>query len=376
MQITIDKVAEWFLSTFSKEDDIEGYTRARMVVSGIVVSWMVIIPVLIILECLFIGYPQTQWFTLIVTLSGVSTWAIALFILRLFNNFTLCIHILVGSGIAIVSVAIFYTNGIHSPVVIAIVVPPVLAAIFTEKRYALFWCCVCSLVCIGFYLVEASGLQFPNLIPVNVEGLVTVTFSVLACFLVVGMLYIYEEINHQFQTLLEGEKQKFSTLANHDDLTGLANRLQFNNNFDKALNKNQGSDNYVGLIYIDLDDFKPINDNYGHEAGDQVLKIASQRMSQCVRLSDTVARLGGDEFAIILDGVDHLPRIETIANKLEHILCQPMEIGQDILRIGASIGISISNNERIDANLLIQQADEDMYARKQAKKHKRSQQTA
>lgn len=367
MQQFIERLANWFISD-KVRDDVNIYTRAQMMVSGVIISWMVVIPVLGLLELIFIGFPNTQKYAAYITLGTSFNWFIALLTLRLFNNFNLCVHILVGTGLAGIAFAVLVTGGINSPVLVAIVVPPVLAAIFSTKKTAFAWCIICAFTCLSLLLIKQAGITAINIIPASALDSLYSIFNALACFLVVGFLYIYEEINNQFQNLLQHEKNHFSDLAHHDNLTGLANRLHFDSTMSKALPNADESETLVGLIYIDLDDFKPINDTYGHETGDQVLKIASQRISRCVRMADTVSRLGGDEFAVILESINTRERMETIAEKIETNMARSMEVYGQTLQVSASIGVSMYPDDARNVRELVESADSNMYTRKRRKK--------
>ncbi len=149
--------------------------------------------------------------------------------------------------------------------------------------------------------------------------------------------------------------------ATHDSLTGLANRNLLNDRITQAIAwaKRQGLS--VGLLLLDLDHFKLINDGSGHSAGDIVLKEVAHRLSQCVRETDTVARLGGDEFVIVLTDLPQPEDADTIAEKVLTILSRPFEVeGHDML-VTASIGISLYPRDGDNGETLLRYADIAMY---------------
>jgi diguanylate cyclase (GGDEF)-like protein len=117
--------------------------------------------------------------------------------------------------------------------------------------------------------------------------------------------------------------------------------------------------------YLDVDQFKTINDNLGHAAGDAVLRAFAQRLLQCVRASDTVARLGGDEFAVILENISSRQTATGVIDKLSTALRQPYEIGEDKIAGSASIGIAYFAGEELKADELIKRADAALYQAKQ-----------
>ncbi len=150
--------------------------------------------------------------------------------------------------------------------------------------------------------------------------------------------------------------------AMKDALTGLPARPMFFDRMAHALAQAHREGRQLGLLYADLDGFKPVNDRYGHDAGDVVLKVVAQRWLSAVRASDTVARLGGDEFAVIVVDVDDSADLKTVCHKLLAALAEPIRLpsGQSVT-VGASIGIAVypDNGEEIDSLLVA--ADMAMY---------------
>jgi diguanylate cyclase (GGDEF)-like protein/PAS domain S-box-containing protein len=149
--------------------------------------------------------------------------------------------------------------------------------------------------------------------------------------------------------------------ANFDMLTGLPNRNMFLDRLNQAIKQSLRVDLPLALIFLDLDRFKEVNDTLGHNAGDNLLKEAAQRLLNCVRESDTVARLGGDEFVIILDKLDELSSIERVAKKILVKLNEPFHLENEVAYISASIGITLFPNDATDINELLKNADQAMY---------------
>ena len=149
--------------------------------------------------------------------------------------------------------------------------------------------------------------------------------------------------------------------ATHDSLTGLANRSLLNDRIDHAIAWAKRQEFSVGLMLLDLDHFKLINDGSGHSAGDTVLKEVAQRLSRCVRETDTVARLGGDEFVIVLTDLPETDDVDVIAEKVLNALSKPFEVdGHDML-VTASIGISLYPRDGDNGETLLRYADIAMY---------------
>jgi len=155
--------------------------------------------------------------------------------------------------------------------------------------------------------------------------------------------------------------------AFHDSLTGLANRALFEDRLVHALAGARRHGHPVAVLFLDLDDFKTINDSLGHARGDELLHQVAIRIAAVVRVTDTAARLGGDEFAVLLEIMDSERYGEEVAARLLDALQPPFEIGERELRISASIGIAISDGQ-LGVDDLLRSADTAMYAAKEAGK--------
>lgn len=156
--------------------------------------------------------------------------------------------------------------------------------------------------------------------------------------------------------------------ANYDNLTGLPNRKLFFEVLEQIIEVKERDKQKFALLFLDLDGFKDINDNYGHEAGDQVLITAGKRLVNCVRKSDTVARMGGDEFTIILRNIKNKKNAVNIVQKIHKVLSEVMKIGIDEYSIDSSIGGAIYPDHGTDSESLLRKADLTMYEVKKAGK--------
>ncbi len=160
---------------------------------------------------------------------------------------------------------------------------------------------------------------------------------------------------------LSNANQHLQFLATHDNLTGLPNRILFFDRLEQAIKKSRRQKHRFALFFIDLDDFKRINDYFGHLVGDQVLQTVADILNHVVRDSDTVARLAGDEFTIILDNVQDISNIKAIARKAIKAVSQPIEVPQETVVMTVSIGISLFPDHGEDAETLLRKADAAMY---------------
>ena len=172
---------------------------------------------------------------------------------------------------------------------------------------------------------------------------------------------VYTDLTEEMQEL---ERARFQ--AQHDALTGLPNRTLLFDRLSEAIREARRRDNRVGVLFIDLDGFKPVNDQYGHEIGDILLQAFAQRLEQSVRESDTVARLGGDEFVVVLREVETPEDAAQVARKILAGLQQSFQHGALELRLGASIGIALWPDHGDAAGVLLKNADGAMYAVKQS----------
>ncbi len=156
--------------------------------------------------------------------------------------------------------------------------------------------------------------------------------------------------------------------ANFDLLTGLPNRHMFYDRLEQEIRKAHRNDNSLALFFIDLDRFKEVNDSLGHLMGDNLLVEAAQRINRCVRESDTVARLGGDEFTVILSQIDDTTRVDIIAQNILKNLSEPFSVGGEHgkIYISASIGITLYPGDSLQTEQLLRNADQAMYAAKEA----------
>ena len=165
-------------------------------------------------------------------------------------------------------------------------------------------------------------------------------------------------------TLRKRDELKLYDLATHDALTGLPNRFLFSERVRHAVARAKRADHLVGLLYLDLDRLKPVNDSLGHQCGDKLLQMVAKRLKRSVRDEDTIARLGGDEFAVILEHLSGPRDASATAKKLLHVLARPFLLEGHKASITASIGISVYPFDGDDVETLLKRADGAMYRAK------------
>ncbi|MDQ1425866.1 MAG: hypothetical protein QOD72_3364, partial [Acidimicrobiaceae bacterium] len=158
--------------------------------------------------------------------------------------------------------------------------------------------------------------------------------------------------------------------AFHDSLTGLANRVLFYDRVDHALNRRARLGNDVCVLLVDIDDFKVVNDAFGHAAGDELLVQFSRRLLDCLRVEDTAARLGGDEFAVCIEGEAREPNVSAIAQRILDAMTQPFVVAATEVNAHVSIGISMAGDNTEGSIGMLREADLALYAAKNAGKSK------
>ncbi|MFN3581698.1 MAG: diguanylate cyclase domain-containing protein [Pseudomonas sp.] len=154
--------------------------------------------------------------------------------------------------------------------------------------------------------------------------------------------------------------------ANFDMLTGLPNRRLFLDRLQQDLRYAERAKTPLAVMFIDLDDFKNVNDSMGHDSGDQLLRLAAQRLNSCVRESDTVARMGGDEFTVTLSTISSKNHVMSVAKKIIDELSRPFSLDGNNLCISASVGVAVYPTDATEPKLLIKAADLAMFQAKQA----------
>jgi len=158
--------------------------------------------------------------------------------------------------------------------------------------------------------------------------------------------------------------QQFQQLAHHDSLTGLPNRLLFQSELQRCVGQALAHGQRMALMFIDLDNFKTVNDRLGHDAGDAVLREVSARMSRVLRGPDVLCRLGGDEFALIVTDVADMSGVEQLALRLIAAVREPLYLNHELMPVGATVGLAFCPDDARDASDLLTRADQAMYLAK------------
>lgn len=191
---------------------------------------------------------------------------------------------------------------------------------------------------------------------------ISIITTILLVVIIVMLMY---KLIYKYTAELRAQKNILDYQAHHDALTGLPNRVLFNDRLEQAVEKAKRQENEFALFFIDLDRFKQINDSLGHEFGDKVLKVISKKLQSVVRRDDSISRLGGDEFTILVEDLKREIDVSTLARKILSTLSEPIIIDDHTLYVTTSIGISIFPNDDTDPSNLLKYADAAMYKAKE-----------
>ena len=218
------------------------------------------------------------------------------------------------------------------------------------------------------------------------SDLQNLVYGFVPIFVTVWFIHIYEvRLQHYVhllktsnQTLEETVKKRTKILvdqknildhqAHYDALTNLPNRIMFQKDIQKAVHNARKTKNNFALLFIDLDQFKKINDSYGHDVGDQVIRIAASRIKKAISKNNTLARLGGDEFTILVETYKNTKELEYLAQQVIHTIQEPVIIGNNTMFISCSVGISLYPDDTILYQDMIKYADTAMYKAKELKR--------
>ncbi len=182
-----------------------------------------------------------------------------------------------------------------------------------------------------------------------------------------ALLQVVRAIGSQLGQFIQRRQaeDKVMQLAQFDSITGLPNRNLLTDRLSQMLALSQRNDKSVGVLFVDLDYFKIVNDTHGHAAGDQLLRLTAERMSACVRSGDTVGRLSGDEFAVVLANLAKTDDAGLVAGKIVRELAKPFDLQSQLVYISASIGIALYPGDSTDPVTLLKLADTAMYRAKE-----------
>ncbi len=346
--------------------DPASYTRAQILVGVVLVNLFLSLLTIIGITL----WMNLNTFNYIVAYAIVGQcvflYSLSLYCLRVKSRFLLAGNITAFSIYSTVLVAVLITGGYSlSPFMQMFILVPVSVFLLVGLTSGLFWSVLIFLSLFALLFVERIlGFEYQLLPQRDID-----TFNRFLPFIIMSMiitaLVIYELVSESLKKQLNREKNRFAFKASHDSLTDLPNREEFYERLRHGIRQCAVDNSRLALAYIDLDGFKPVNDTYGHHAGDKVLKSISHRIRNELRHNDTIARLGGDEFALILTNLKQDTDITRIVTKVLGLIERPVEIGAGKeVSVSASAGIAVCPLDSTNSEQLCQLADRAMYEAK------------
>lgn len=271
---------------------------------------------------------------------------------------------------ALVTISLWFSQGLYSGALLAY--PGILIVAGMVAPLRLFLGLLLSMLAAVAVLTYAalSGLQHFEPLPMGVGRMINVSSILLMCAAAVWLL-----ASDLRKTLLRLQQEiarvkdseaSFTHLAQHDALTNLPNRLLLRDRVDQAIGHARRDGRQVALLFLDLDNFKTINDSLGHAAGDELLQEVARRLRETLSDIDTVSRQGGDEFLVALADVDDLAVVSSLAGRMQRRLAQPFTLKGMQLVTSISIGIALFPGDGEDFDTLLRHADMAMYQAKSA----------
>lgn len=341
-----------------------------------VISWYITILIILAIRGILLLYyywqPQRYWLHLGLFIASSSLtalmWGVASVILLPENLFLRQASvIIIIAGICAGATQSLQANRVVSITYIVLALVPLVVFLLMQNLYPYTLLSLAIITFILFLLVVSQQgyrntiqllkLRYENTI--LIEELLATTDK---------LRITNENLKSQIQERKKIQ-QKLQYLATHDALTGLANRGYLNVVLKQAMARAERQQSSICILFIDLDEFKSINDHYGHDVGDALLQLIAKRLIAIVRGSDSVVRLGGDEFLIICEGINAIEAISIVANKIQRELSQPYEINGYTIEMSSSIGVSIYPQDGRDADALLKCADTRLYEAKAAGKN-------
>ena len=266
-----------------------------------------------------------------------------------------------------IALGIFAAGGIYGSLTPIFLPLPAILAFLLGSRKTGFKYAVCTAI---FYvllmLLDAWGVNFPQTISEGDAKYIENILWFYYLLILFSLVILYENLTQHLFVQREHEKNTLSYIASHDDLTGLANRKYFDEKLNEALHRAERLSIQVSLLTIDLNDFKPINDEYGHHCGDVLLKHAAKAISATIRVDDVAARIGGDEFTVIVQGETQRAQLSALANRLCESISEVIVVDGHKLSVSASIGIACYPEQTRDEDHLRTASDMAMYSAKKS----------
>jgi diguanylate cyclase (GGDEF)-like protein len=362
------RLVEWFVPPVLRLDS-DTLHRSRILVMALLLMLSVVAASTAVVALAALPTPSKIANMLI---SGPTVLIIAFLLWRLRNRATY--RFCANATVLVLFVAnvagICVSGGLsYSPAGALLAVPPLLAFFFGGVRRGTVVAVAAVAAIAILFSVELAGLQLYNSGDVSHAPFNQLLVNGMGLIVLCGMGLIYEFTTAALMRQRDLEHEKVNRLACTDALTGLANRLDFDAELTVRIARYnaRSTRSSFALCMLDLDGFKPINDEFGHDIGDVVLQTVSERLLGCLREADYVGRQGGDEFMLIFDAVSTATQVEVFAKRLTQVLEPPIETAAGSMRITASLGFALFPGSATDAESLKRAADRAMYTAKRSR---------
>ncbi|MAT93490.1 MAG: hypothetical protein CME59_12900 [Halioglobus sp.] len=344
--------------------DDEQYRQRILVMTS--VFWLIQVVALTLATPLLIDLtPEGRVSAEVLFITSAVGVTLSMLILRYLHSRTMALNVLLVIFCGAFTASCFIFGGTASPTYPLLLLVPVMAGLVGTIGIAISWGALVLAIWAAFMLAERNGVVFGQIIkPENHSMAMMLAYAAMA-FAVVSVIIIYAEMNKALRQSLQRSNIELEHLSSHDQLTGLPNRRFYDQRMNVALQRSAERGGMLGLLFLDMNDFKKINDTYGHGAGDKVLVAVAERIRATLRETDLIARLGGDEFAAVLEDVRSAEQVTRIAHKLSQAIEQPVSVRQLQLTFSASIGVALFPIDGRQKEELEEQADKAMYYAKQ-----------
>lgn len=356
------RLLDWFIPLEIRTDKVQR-TRAYILVGIILINLCICVMMALFFTSLS-SLGMRAGFG--VVLASMVIYSTALIVFRRWHSYVVAGNIAVLAIYVAVLISVLITGGYgESPFMALWIVVPVFVFPMAGSRSGIAWTAIVFITMNLLMLAKEFGFTTWQLSDSATLHMLERALPIVLCFVVVSALVIYERVNLTLYQWLQEERIRFAFKASHDSLTDLPNREEFYSRLDAALRESSQKKAQFALVYVDIDNFKPINDQFGHYAGDKVLKVTAQRLREVLRNTDLASRIGGDEFALILHGIQKRSDIDLAMNKMLYTLAIPIDVGGQEVRVHASAGVAIFPQDSRDMTALCRLADGAMYIAKE-----------
>lgn len=355
--------------------DDESFYRAFVLFGMTIVTTSILTAFVVLISCVGKGYMEPtarDIFGLSAGAGAVCHAAALLLLIR--GRLRAARSIVAWSSLLAVYLSIALTGGLQASVATpALVLPPTIFICLYGLRSGLVVAFALPIVFgLQAYLFDLIGVDPPNFESKANPAFNRALVLVVTYVIVILALAVHGRMNALLRAERDAERRRLQNLANEDTLTGIANARHFNQRLEQACARVDRRGGRLAVLYLDFNEFKQINDKYGHATGDEALRHVAMRLRLALRREDTVARLGGDEFAILVEMVTDDQQIPRLAERVRQIVAEPVDIGGLRHMITASVGRALYPTDVADKRAIIEFADRDMYRAKLETRAKRN----